>query len=75
MVKARRIASTFIGGIQCVIGGFASALSFLIYINDQLRNMFSITFEEVYLIMFILLVFGMISILSGMLLVWEGNGG
>jgi len=71
MIKVRRIASRLVGGIQCGLGGLASVFAFLIYASPLIREALAITYEEVYLYMFLFLVFGVFSILSGLLLVRE----
>jgi len=71
MTKARKVASRLVGGFQCGLGGFASVLAYLIYASPSIQDMLAITSEEVPLYMFLFLVFGMFSILSGFLLVHE----
>ena len=71
MIKVRRIASRLVGGIQCGLGGLASVFAFLIYASPLIREALAITYEEVYLYMFLFLVFGVFSILSGLLLLRE----
>jgi len=73
MAKARSLVSRFVGGIQCGLGGLASVFDYLVYTNSSLQEALAIAFDEVYLYMFLLLVFGMLSILSGLLLVYEEN--
>ena len=69
MAKARRVVSRFVGGIQCGLGALASVFAFLVYASPSIRDALAITSEEVYLYMFLSLVFGVFSILSGSLLV------
>jgi len=71
MIKARRVASQLVGGIQCGLGGLASVFAYLVYASPLIRDVLAITSEEVYLYMFLFLVFGVFSILSGLLLVRE----
>jgi len=71
MIKVRRMASRLVGGIQCGLGGLASVFAFLIYASPLIREALAITYEEVYLYMFLFLVFGVFSILSGLLLLRE----
>ena len=71
MTKVRRVMSRLIGGVQCWLGGLAVTLAFLVYGSPSVRDVLAVTSEEVYLYMFLFLVFGMFSILSGLLLVRE----
>ncbi len=71
MVKARSVALRLVGGFQCGSGGLASVFAYLVYTSPSIRDMLAITSEEVPLYMFLFLVFGMFSILSGFLLVHE----
>ncbi len=71
MSEARRAVSLLIGGVQCGFGVLASILTFLIYASPTVREAFAIASEEVYLYMFLLLVFGILSVLSGLLLARE----
>ena len=72
MSKVRKAVSRFVGGIQCVLGVLASVFAFIIYANPSMRETIAITSEgEVYLYMFLSLIFGVFSILSGLLLVSE----
>jgi len=71
MTKARRMVSQLVGGIQCLLGGLSSVFAYIVYASSSIRDDLAITSEEVYLYMFLFLVFGMFSILSGLLLVHE----
>lgn len=73
MSKARKIISQVVGGVQCVLGGLMSILAYLVYASSQIQNLFGIPPAEVYLYMFIFLVLGVFSIISGMLLIQEKN--
>ena len=75
MVKVRKAVSRLVGGIQCGLGALASVFAYLIYASPSIRDALAVTSEEVYLHMFLFLIFGMFSILSGLLLVHEENGG
>ncbi len=75
MATLRKTASLLVGGVQCVLGGVASIFAYLILTNQQIQDMLSILPREAPLFMFLLIVFGTLSILSGLLLVREGNGG
>jgi hypothetical protein len=75
MTKARRAALRLVGGLQCGLGGLASAFAYLVYASPSTRDALAIASEEVPLYMFLFLVFGMFSILSGFLLVHEENSG
>jgi len=70
MTKIRKTVSRFVGGIQCVMGTLASVFAFMIYVSSSMRETLAITSEgEGYLYMFLLSIFGILSILSGILLV------
>jgi len=72
MANVKKIVSRFVGGIQCVLGVLASVFAFVIYASPSVRETVAITSEgEVYLYMFLSLIFGVFSILSGLLLVSE----
>jgi len=71
MTKARRAVSRLVGGIQCGLGGLVSVFAFLVYASPLIRDSLAVTPEEVYLYMFLFLVFSMLSILSGLLLLSE----
>lgn len=73
MGKPRSLVSRFVGGIQCGLGGLASVFAYLVYANSSIQEALAIASDEVYLYMFLLLVFGMLSILSGLLLVHGEN--
>lgn len=57
-----------------MLGGLASIFAYLIYASQQTQEILSVSTREVPLFMFLLLVFGMLSIMSGLLLVWGRNG-
>jgi hypothetical protein len=59
--------------VQCGFGGVASVLSYFIYSSSSLREALSIASEEIYLYMFVSAVFGVLSLVSGVLLVQQ-NG-
>jgi hypothetical protein len=68
MVNVKRKVSKFIGGTQCVFGLLASVFAFIIYISPPMRETSAIASEEVYLYIFLSSIFGVFSILSGLLL-------
>jgi len=68
------VVARFTGVIQCGLGGLASVFAYLVYANPSIRDALAITSKEVYFYMFLFLVFGMFSILSGLLLVREEDG-
>jgi len=74
MTKARKAVSRLVGGIQCGLGGLASVFAYLVYASPSTQEALAITPGEIYLYMFLFLVFGMLSILSGLLLVNEEEG-
>lgn len=73
MVKARKVISQIIGGIQCVLGGLASAFAILIYTSQSIRDTIAVTSDEIYFYMFLFFIFGLFSIMSGLLLVRDGG--
>jgi len=75
MTKTKKVVSRLVGGIQCGLGGIAAVLAYLVYASPTIRDTLSVTSEEVYLYMFLFLVFGMFSIISGLFLAHEENSG
>jgi hypothetical protein len=71
MAGARRAFSQITGGIQCGLGTLATVFAFLVYASPSMRAALNVATEEVYLYMFLFLIFGIFSILSGLLLVCE----
>jgi len=69
MGKVRRTISLLIGGIQCSLGVLASVFAYLVYADPWMRGLLAVTSEELYISMFLLLVFGIFSVFSGLLLV------
>jgi uncharacterized protein with PQ loop repeat len=59
------------GGFQCVVGAIASTFAYAIYASASVREELSISQGEVALFMFVFLVFGVFSIVSGMILMHE----
>lgn len=74
MVKMRKTLSMFTGALQCVIGTLATVLAFLVYTSLQFQEMLLVTGEEITLVVFLLSLFGLFSIVSGLFLVWERKG-
>jgi hypothetical protein len=75
MAKARKIVSWAVGGIQCGLGGLASVFAYLVYASQPIKDMLAITAEEMPLYVFLLMMFSIFSILSGVLLVRRNGGG
>jgi hypothetical protein len=74
VTKIRRLISRFVGGTQCALGALASVFAFLVYASLSIREAIGITSEaEVYLYMFLSLVFSVFSILSGLFLLREAK--
>ncbi len=71
MAKTRIVVSGIVGGTQCVLGILALTFAFIVYVSPSIQNALAIIHEEVYLYMFLFSVFGMLSILSGSLLLRE----
>jgi hypothetical protein len=67
----RKNVARIAGGFQCVAGVLSSVFSYMIYVNAWIREELSIEQEEIALFMFIFLVFGVLSIASGMILLRE----
>ncbi len=70
MVMIRRTLSLIIGAIQCFIGALATALAFLVYTGQGFQEMLMVTGEEIPLFVFLLSLFALLSIVSGLFLVW-----
>jgi len=75
MSRPRKVVSQIVGGIQCGLGGLASVFAYLIYASPSIRDLLAVTPEEVNLYMFLFLIFGMFSILSGLLLIRTEDSG
>lgn len=70
MASVRKVISRLVGGVQCALGVVASVFAFIIYASPSMRETIAITSEgEGYLYMFLSLIFGVFSILSGLLLI------
>jgi len=67
MPKPRKIVSQLIGAIQCGLGVLALISAYIIYASPSTRDLLAITSEEIYLYMFLFFIFGLFSILSGLL--------
>lgn len=74
MTTLRKVASLFAGGIQCILGGLSSIFAYFVFVSQPIREMLAIEPREVPLFMFLLSVFGMLSIMSGLLMVWGRDG-
>jgi hypothetical protein len=64
-----------VGGVQCILGGFASVFAYILYASQPIQEALSINPDEVFLFMFLLLAFGIFSIGSGLFLVSEKEDG
>jgi hypothetical protein len=71
----RRAVSLLVGGIQCVFGTLALVLAVLIYAVPEVQMRLITNLNEVYLYMFIFSVFGILSIVSGTLLMYREEWG
>jgi hypothetical protein len=60
-----------VGGFQCVVGAIVSIFAYVIYASAPVREELSISQGEVTLFMFVLLVFSVFSMVSGMILLRE----
>jgi hypothetical protein len=74
MATLRKVASMLAGGTQCILGGLSLALAFLVFASQSARDALFVEPREVPLFMFLLSAFGMLLILSGLLLVWGRDG-
>jgi len=73
-VKRRKIAS-LVGGVQCGLGGLAVVFAYLLYVSPSVREVLAVTVEEVYLSIFLFLVFSVFSIFSGLILIYREDSG
>jgi len=71
MAKTRTVVSRIAGGIQYGLGILSLVFAVLVYASPSIRNALAITHGEVYLYIFLFSVFGILSILSGSLLLRE----
>jgi hypothetical protein len=69
MGRTRKAVTWLVGGIQCALGGLAAVVAFLVYSSQSLRETLAIAFQDIYVYMFLLLVFSVFSIVSGLFLV------
>jgi len=71
-LSVRRKVSIVVGLAQSVIGASATVFAFIIYHNFLgIQAVLSVTAKDVVLYMLILIVFGLLSIISGLFLVNE----
>ncbi|NIR86775.1 hypothetical protein GWO13_04065 [Candidatus Bathyarchaeota archaeon] len=71
-MRSRRILATIVGGIQGAIGVLAVTFAYTLYMDYlDLRAWLNVTAEFLPLYMFILIVFGFFSIISGLFLLTE----
>lgn len=71
MSSIRTFIARLVGGVQCLLGAATSTFAYLVYASQSIRESLSIANEESFLIVFLLVVFGAFSILSGMVLIRE----
>jgi len=67
MASFRKYVSKILGGFQCVVGVLVSIFAYVIYASAPVREELSINKGEVTLFMFVFLVFGVFSMVSGMI--------
>jgi len=67
--QRRIVVSRLIGGIQCALGTLAFMLAYASLTSPSVKEIFSVTAEESFLVVFLLFVFGGFSLLSGLILV------
>jgi len=71
-LSIRRKVSIVVGLAQSLIGAFATAFAFILYHNFLgTQAMLNVTAKDVVFYMLILIVFGLLSIISGLFLVNE----
>jgi len=71
-VTIKRKFFIFVGLTQSIIGAFATAFAYMLYHNFLgIQTMLSVSSSDVLLYMLILIVFGLLSIISGLFLVNE----
>jgi len=71
-LSVRRKVSIVVGLAQSVIGAFATVFAYIIYHNFfRIQEVLNVPQKDVLLYMLILIVFGLLSIISGLFLVNE----
>lgn len=70
-MSRRGYVAKFLGGLQCVVGAVAAVFAYIVYANALVREQLSVGEGEVALYMLVLVVFGVFSIASGMILLRE----
>lgn len=71
-MSIRRKVSFFVGLTQSIIGAFTTVFAFFLYHNFLgIQAVLNVTAKDAVLYMLILIVFGMLSIISGLFLVNE----
>lgn len=74
-MNLRRILTSIIGALQGALGVLAITLGCILYFNFlSARAILNVTAETLPLYLLILIVFGVFSAISGILLVFEGLG-
>jgi hypothetical protein len=63
------ILARLVGGIQCFLGTLSSVLAYLVYASQPLRESLGIAGNEISFFIFLFMVFGVFSIVSGMILI------
>jgi len=74
VARARKVVAWIVGGTQCGLGGLASVFAYLVFASQPVQEALGIASHEAPLYMFLLLVFGFFSILSGLLVVRREDG-
>jgi len=71
-MSIRRKFSFFVGLAQSIIGASATVFAFILYHNFLgIQAVFNVTAKDVVLYMLILIIFGLLSIISGLFLINE----
>jgi hypothetical protein len=71
MAQGRIVLSRLIGGVQCVIGTLVFITAYALLASPWVREILSVAEEESFLLVFLLFIFGIFSILSGLILIRE----
>ena len=70
--KIRRTLSKIIGVMQTVLGGIAMVFAFLSYYNVfGIQTIFGVSAESIGIYLWIFIIFGLLSVISGLILFYE----
>jgi hypothetical protein len=71
--QSLRLLTIAVGTTQSILGSIFSVLAYLVYATPSIQALFDVTQKEVPLYAFVLLFVGIFLILSGLLLLSNGN--